>query len=183
MRQLISLMSVTLVVAITACDRSRPQEAIVAEVLQPEVSAFLESYLSAIEARDTARLRTFYVDDGRFVWFEDGNLKYRSADEIIAALAALPADTSIRTDVSDTRVVRLGRTGADASTKFRTVIGDSVSGFQFSGVISFALEKGSDGWRIVSGHTSSTRSASLRTRNERALALRPDAEQGAARVP
>ena len=153
------LICLTLVCSIAACDRSGPQEAIVAEVLQTEVSAFLDSYLSATGARDTARLRSFYVDDGRFVWFEDGDLKYRSADEIIAALAALPADASIRTDVSDTRVVRLGRTGADASTKFRTVIGDTVSGFQFGGVISFALEKGANGWRIVSGHTSSARPA------------------------
>ena len=158
MRESTSLLSLTLVCAIAACDRSGPPEAIVAEVLQPEVNAFLESYLSVIAARDTAQLRAFYVDDGRFVWFEDGGLKYRSADEIIAALAALPVDALIRTDVSDTRVVRLGRTGADVSTKFRTVIGDSVSGFEYGGVISFALEKGADGWRIVSGHSSTARS-------------------------
>ena len=125
--------------------------------LAEDVEGFLDSYLRAIEARDEVSLRNFYADDGRFVWIEDGKVRYRSAEDILAGLAALPSDAKIRTEYEDREVVPVGGNGARFSAKFRTVIGEGPGAFEFGGMMTMALERGPNGWRIVGGHTSSAR--------------------------
>jgi len=119
-----------------------------------EVASFLNEYLAAIDARDSDIGRA-YVDDGRFVWIEDGEVRYRSADEILASLGSFPASSAIRTELSDLVVVPLGGAGAHAWATFSTTVGTGPGRFSFGGAISFVLERENGSWKLVGGHTSS----------------------------
>ncbi len=125
--------------------------------IEDEVASFLESYLSALETRDVALLRTLYAEDGRFEWIEDGEMRYRSPDDVLAGLAALPSDAAIRTEYHGRKIAAVGDAGARISMQFRTVIGEGQSAFEFGGMITMVLEKGPTGRCIVGGHTSSAR--------------------------
>ena len=120
-----------------------------------EVAAFLDQYLSAIEARDERKIRAAYVSDDRFTWIEDGKVRYRTATEVLTGLATIPAGTPIRTELKDLTVVVIGQSGAHAWASFSTTIGTQPRGFTFGGMISLVLEKQNDTWRLVGGHTSS----------------------------
>ncbi len=134
-----------------------PPSESVTDVVGAEVETFLDSYRLAMETRDTTRLRAFYVDDGRFEWIEDGEVRYRSPEEIFDALAALPANGMIRTEYLDTQISTFGDAGARVSGGFHTVFGEGDSAFEFGGMMSLVLEEGPTGWQIVGGHTSTAR--------------------------
>ena len=121
------------------------------------VASFLDSYLLAIETRDDALLRGMYVADGRFEWIEDGEIRYRSPDDVLAGLASFPENAAIRTEYDIREITPVGEAGARVSMRFRTVIGEGPSAFEFGGMMTMVLEDGPTGWRIVGGHTSSPR--------------------------
>lgn len=123
--------------------------------LQSEVAAFLEQYLAAISARDSAAIRNAYVADDRFVWIEDGKPRYRRVDEVLASLAAFPSDSRVRTELKDLTVVPVGQSAAHAWASFTTIVGEPPRGFSFAGAISLTLERDGNSWRVVGGHTSS----------------------------
>lgn len=120
-----------------------------------EVASFLDEYLAAIDARDSDVIGRAYLDDGRFVWIEDGEVRYRNADEILASLGTFPAGSAIRTELSDLAVVPVGGTGAHAWATFSTTVGTGPGSFSFGGAISFVLEREGGSWKLVGGHTSS----------------------------
>ncbi|MCH7857752.1 MAG: hypothetical protein IIB37_13440 [Gemmatimonadetes bacterium] len=125
--------------------------------LEDAVAGFLDSYFLAIETRDAALLQDMYVADGRFEWIEDGEIRYRSLDDVLAALASLPANAAIRTAYDGREITPVGTAGARVSTRFWTVIGEGPSAFEFGGMMTMVLEDGPTGWQIVGGHTSSAR--------------------------
>jgi len=88
---------------------------------------------------------------------EDGEIRYRSSDDILAGLAALPSDAAIRTEYDGREITPVGNAGARVSTRFRTVIGEGPTAFEFAGMMTMVLENGPTGWRVVGGHTSSAR--------------------------
>lgn len=119
------------------------------------VPAFLTRYLKAVEARDEITIRDSYVTGDRFAWLEDGKVRYRNADEVLAGLKSIPATTPIRTTLTDLVVVPIGANAAHARATFATTIGTPPSAFTFGGAITFALESHAGAWKIVAGHTSS----------------------------
>ncbi len=149
------VLTLCVVVAILGCDGMDDAGQPVVDDMEDEVASFLDSYLLALETRDVALIQTLYVDDGRFEWIEDGEIRYRSSDDILAGLAALPSDAAIRTEYDGRRITPVGKAGARISTRFRTVIGEGPTAFEFGGMMTMVLEKGPTGWRVVGGHTSS----------------------------
>lgn len=143
-----------LLILFTACTASDPDSSSSVDTAD-EVAAFLEEYLAAVDARDATVIGRSYVADDRFVWIEDGEVRYRSAEEILASLSAFPAGSAIRTELSDLVVVPLGVTGAHAWATFTTTVGTGPGSFAFGGAISFVLERGDGSWRLAGGHTSS----------------------------
>ena len=150
------VLAVSFVVCVLGCGEATEVVQSPAEV-EDAVASFLDAYRLAIETRDAALLQTMYVADGRFQWIEDGEVRYGSADDVLAGLASLPADAAIRTDYNGREIVPVGNAGASVSTRFRTVMGEGPSAFEFGGMMTMVLEEGPAGWRIVSGHTSSPR--------------------------
>lgn len=127
------------------------------EGLQADVRNFLDDYMEAIGARDSVRVRAALVDDGRFAWIEDGEVRYRSADELLAGLAQLLPGSAIETELMDVTVVPFGDDGAHAWATHRTTFGEGADAFSFGGAISFVLERSGDSWVVLGGHTSSPR--------------------------
>ena len=123
-----------------------------------DVRRALEAYQVAVDARDEAAIRDAYLSDGRFVWMEDGSVRYRSASAVLEALAAFPADVPLRTVYSGLEVVLLAPGAAHAWAEFTTTVGEGPGAYSFGGILSWVLVAGEDGrWRIAGGHTSSTR--------------------------
>lgn len=125
--------------------------------IEAEVGAFLVRYIDAISARNADQIRGSIVGDGRFVWLEDGEVRYRALDDLLSSLDQFPSDTPIRTDLSDMAVVPLGDTSAHAWAQFRTTVGEGAGSFAFAGAISFVLERRDGSWTLVGGHTSAPR--------------------------
>jgi hypothetical protein len=116
---------------------------------ESEVVAAVEAYTRATEARDEAGIRAALIDDGRYAWYEGGELRYRSADDVVASLAMFPPDQVIRTTLSELRVTPLGARGAWVNAGFQTEVGNGA--FAFGGHITFVLERTEAGWKIVGG--------------------------------
>lgn len=152
-----SMLMATAALLFVACVPLRQTAAPAPVVSEQEVSAFLSDYLDAIGSRDAARIRAALVSGDRLAWIEEGKVTYRSADEVIAGLAAFPAGSAIRTELTDLNVAPVGQSGAHAWASFRTTVGEGASGFSFGGAISFMLERDGKSWKIVGGHTSSPR--------------------------
>ncbi len=139
------------------CAEPGPSSQSVPGASEDEVRTLLDEYRAAVAERDTAALKSMYVDDGRFRWIEDGELRYGSPGEVIAALAALPVEVTFETRYEDVEVSLVGPSGARAAMRFRTTMGDGPSAFEFGGMASMVLEKDDGTWRIVGGHTSTSR--------------------------
>ena len=77
--------------------------------LREGVATFLQGYLLAIGSRDAEAIRGAYAKDDRFVWIEEGRVRYRKFDGVIASLAAFPSSSPIRTDLKELMVVPIGR--------------------------------------------------------------------------
>lgn len=140
--------------SLVACS-SLPPVPLATANLKSEVAAFLDGYLAAISARDAAKIRSAYISDNRFVWIEEGKVRYRQVEDVLSTLATFPADRPIRTELTDLSVVPIGYGAAHAWATFKTTIGDGPRGFSFGGTISFTLERDEKAWRIAGGHTSS----------------------------
>lgn len=123
--------------------------------LRDEIATALELYLAAIDSRDAVRIRNAYVTDDRFAWIEDGKVRYRQVDEVLASLASFPASSPIRTELKDLKVVPVGQSAAHAWASFKTTVGAGSRAFSFEGAISFVLERDGSSWKVVGGHTSS----------------------------
>ena len=140
---------------LTACAPLPPAAPSSSANLKSEVAAFLDDYVSAVGSRDAARIRNAYVTDDRFVWIEDGKVRYRKVDEVLASLSTFPPAATIRTELKDVSVVAVGPSAAHAWATFRTSVNQGQSGFAFGGAISFVLERQGTSWKVVGGHTSS----------------------------
>lgn len=123
--------------------------------LEQEVRGFLSDLREALADPDPTHVRTFYVSDDRFRWLEDGETRYSSVDDILAALAALPGGGGIETEYGEPRITILSSTLASVEGGFASAFGDpDAGGFSFSGMTSMILEREDDSWRVLSGHTS-----------------------------
>lgn len=146
---------------ITGCDRAPNMPE-----LGEEVQRFLGSYVTTIEARDTAALRTYLTDDRlRFVWYEDGEARYRTPAQVLKAVAELPSDAPPRTRLTGTTVLPLDSWTVWAAARFETSVGSGESAYSFGGVMTVVLEREDGRWKILTGHTSTRRTRTDSTVN------------------
>lgn len=119
-----------------------------------EINSFLDKWNEAIAKSDVAGIRSAYVADSRFQWFEDGVLTYRSTGEIIDKLSQFPKGTTIDTKLGDIDVRPLTDKLAYGSASYATKIVMPTGPFEFRGVFTMLLERDKGVWKFVSGHTS-----------------------------
>jgi hypothetical protein len=119
-----------------------------------EINAFLDEWNMAIAKGDAATIRSAYITDSRFQWFEDGALTYRSANEIADRLSQFPKGTTIDTKLSNIDVRLLTDKLAYGSASYATKLTMPNGPFEFRGVFTMLLERDNGRWKFVFGHTS-----------------------------
>jgi uncharacterized protein (TIGR02246 family) len=122
-----------------------------------EVRAMFASYSRALNAADWKRVLTFYADDPRFEWIEDGEVRYPSKEALAPSFEAMhETGSTIVFKTEPPHVAVLAPGVAALRTSFETTIVDKEGKpFTFGGLLTIDLIKMKDGWKFLRGHTSS----------------------------
>lgn len=122
----------------------------------PEVKASLEQYAAKVNAHDATGAGEFYADDQGFHWVEGGRTVYQNRAEAITGLTNfLGGFPESRFEVYDIKVVMLDEESAVVTAKFsQTVAANGQASMKFEGVMTLAMAKRDDSWKIVAGHKS-----------------------------
>ncbi len=122
------------------------------------VAAFKE-YASLLRESKFEESVAYYADDPRFVWVEDGAIKYDSRAQIKRALDAVASQGVVVSNFGLPTVWALNDTQVMVFAKFRTTVAKgSPDEFTFAGAITAVMEQRAEGWQFLSGHTSSAAS-------------------------
>lgn len=153
-RTITSFILTLLVATLSSVSAQEKNKIVTVDNFKVEMSAFLDNWNTAIAKGDAAAIRSAYVADSRFQWFEEGVLTYRSSNEIVEKLSQFPKGTTIDTKLSDIDVRLLAENLAYGSASYATKITMPTGPFEFRGVFTMLLERDKGRWKFVSGHTS-----------------------------
>jgi ketosteroid isomerase-like protein len=121
------------------------------------VTNLLNQWTKSFESRDIEGIRSVLAADDRFVWLEDGEPRYRSADEIVRAYESFPKELAFNHTLRDIRIVPISSDSAWAHMATSTRIehsGRVVS--EFTGVVLMIARRDATGWRIHAAHSSTS---------------------------
>ncbi len=143
------------------CAESAPTELTAAHraAIEDSVRAMLQTYRETVNAGDWEAVTAYYGDDERFHWIEDGEVRYRTKEEVSQALASLGGFfTSVRLTVKETRVTPLAPGIAHVATLFeQELVPSEGQPFRFSGALTLLALNTPEGWKLTAGHTSTVR--------------------------
>lgn len=126
-----------------------------AAAIRDSVSATLEEFRAMGIASAWEAAGDFYSDSPSFRFYENGELRYGSADDVRAALAALGQGTQITTEYSDTDIEPLAPGLAEVRSRFESTLrGEDGFEFGYGGAVTMLWVHETGGWRILSGHSS-----------------------------
>ena len=150
-----SIALLALAVASAGCAQETGSEAL--EAAARGARAAIDAYVQAVNAMDFDSAGTLYSWSGDFQWIEEGEVRYRSAEEAHESLAGLGAmASSTELTLSDLTVTALGPEAAVATCHFEQEVGiEGGAGFAFGGAMTIVLRRESGRWLFVYGHTSS----------------------------
>ncbi|MBI1810127.1 MAG: nuclear transport factor 2 family protein [Gemmatimonadetes bacterium] len=122
-----------------------------------EVRSTFAAYSRALNAADWTRVITFYADDPRFEWVEDGEVRYPSKDALAQSFDAMrETGSTIVFKTEPPHVAVLGPGVAALRASFETTIVDKEGKpFTFGGLLTIDVIKTAEGWKFLRGHTSS----------------------------
>ncbi len=145
--------------AVIGCERegTRGAPASTAHV-ERDVKSLLERWVHTFEKRDLNGVRSVLAADDRFVWLEDGEPRYRGADEVVRALAGFPPGLAFTHELRDVLVTPISEDAAWAHMAASTRIkqnGQVVS--EFGSVVLMVVRRENGVWRISAAHTSTTK--------------------------
>ncbi|HRP06970.1 MAG TPA: nuclear transport factor 2 family protein [Gemmatimonadales bacterium] len=121
------------------------------------VQATLDEFRAAVASMDAERVASFYVADSTLRWIEDGEIRYRSRDEVIEALRSMEGEVgAISLSYDGTQITALAPGIASVVTGFaqRITRRDGEEG-GFAGATTMVLRSEGGRWRFVNGHVSS----------------------------
>jgi muconolactone delta-isomerase len=127
-----------------------------AAAIRRSVQATLDAYREHAAAGRWEELLRLYADEPRFRWVASGIVEARSVEQIRKYFAGLPPGTHVDTTYQDTEITPLAPGVAMVTTLFQTrLIDPQGGGFTFGGALTMTLIERPDGWKILSGHSSS----------------------------
>lgn len=126
--------------------------------VQENVRAVLDRWVQSFESRNEAAVRSVLTEDDRFVWLEDGEARYQSVDEVVAALASFPPGLRFAHQLTSVRIVPMSKSAAWAQLATLTEIrhGEQLVS-EFAGAVLMLVRHEHGEWRIVAAHTSTTK--------------------------
>ena len=112
-------------------------------------------YAARLNARDLDSVIRFYAADSTFAWIEDGQVRYRSRNDIRTALQGMLAFKDVRITLDEPLIVALGPGAAALSATFDQALVDSAGGgVGLVGAMTIAAQHTPAGWKWATGHTS-----------------------------
>jgi hypothetical protein len=124
--------------------------------VEVQLDRFLERSRDAFKNGEEKEVRAVCDVSDRFAWYEDGELRYPTVDQMLQAKASIPDEMQFETTYSDTDMTVLTDSIASIASRFETKVTGSMA-FELSGVVTLLLERDASGWHILQGHTSSKR--------------------------
>ena len=126
-----------------------------AEAIRDSVAATLEEFRAIGIDSAWEDAGNFYSDSPSFRFYENGELRYESADDVRAALADLGPGMRVTTEYSDTDIEPLAPGLAQVRSRFEsTLSGEGGFEFSYGGAVTMLWIHEKGGWRILSGHSS-----------------------------
>jgi len=127
--------------------------------VRESIAESLGQYQAALEHGDVDAIASFYAEDPRFFWVEDGAVRYRSREEVRAALEQVQSYGPATYEFGEARIEVLTDDFAIVSMPVKTSFGDpGASGFSFSVVQTIVMARLDGEWRFLNGHSSSLKS-------------------------
>jgi ketosteroid isomerase-like protein len=120
------------------------------------VQVMLTSWRDAFNARDFARAASFYSNDPGFRWFENGELKFRTARELGDTMKAeAPRFQSLAMSLIEPEITPVAPGVAEVTSDFAEKVTDmSGQSFGLAGAMSMTVVHGDSGWKFLVGHLS-----------------------------
>lgn len=120
------------------------------------VQVMLTSWRDAFNARDFARASSFYSGDPAFRWFENGELKFRSAKELGDSMKAEgPHFQALAMSLIEPEITPVAPGVAEVTSSFAEKITDMAGqSFGLAGAMSMTVVHGDSGWQFLVGHLS-----------------------------
>lgn len=125
------------------------------------VQVMLTAWRDAFNTRDFARAATFYSSDSAFRWFENGEMKFRTAKELGDTMKAeAPAFRALEMSLVEPEITPMAPGVAEVTSNFAERITDSTGEtFGLAGAMSMTAVHGDSGWKFLVGHVSLMRPA------------------------
>ncbi len=126
-----------------------------AAAIRDSVSATMEEFRNLGAASAWEAAGDFYSDSPSFRFYENGELRYKSADDVRAALADLGPGMRVTTEYSETDIEPLAPGLAQLRSRFEsTLSGEGGFEVSYGGAVTMLWVHETGGWRILSGHSS-----------------------------
>ena len=141
-------------IGLTSCnsdDNSYNERELVEEIEQ-RIDAFIE-YNNKLEA---TALKSFYSDDERFYWVEDGKIQYPNKEVLSASLEGLVNMVSTSNmKIINRKVHVMSATSAIIFLEYEQAMTMSSGGaFSIDGAMTVLFQKEEGVWRFLIGHSS-----------------------------
>ena len=142
---------------LTAC--ASVSSADIEALSREEVSRAFAQFRQSIAEANWDEAASFYADHSSFSWVEDGEERYRSANEVKQSLKRLEdSRASVTVSYDEPKIVMLDRNLARLFSIYTMSIGDpNDGGFSRSGAFTSLMAKVDGEWRFLMGHSSTAR--------------------------
>ncbi len=153
---LIFFLSLSVTSACEAQETTQSPQNSLQSVVDSAREAF-NAYTSLIKASEFTKAADYYANDHRFIWVEDGSIKYDTKAQVQRAFEGIGSLGEVENSFGAIKVWALNENQAMVFSRFRTTIGKGTQKeHSYTGAITIVMENGEAGWKFISGHTSST---------------------------
>lgn len=135
---------------------NKPKEVFDSEQIENEVESVLQAYVNHVNSKGLEAVDTFFMDDERFYWVEDGVIQYPDKASLIIGLKEfIPQVESVQMEIIATAADAITEKHASLFVRFKEDI-KLKSGYAFTldGAITILLEKKHGSWKFLNGHSS-----------------------------
>lgn len=138
------------------CAENAPEEVFDSKQIESEVEDVFKAYVNHVNSNGLEAVDTFFIDDERFYWVEDGVIQYPDKASLVSGLKEfMPQVDSVQMEIIDTEANALSERHASFFVRFKEDI-MLKSGYNISldGAITILFEKKDGSWKFLNGHSS-----------------------------
>ncbi|MGE0590116.1 MAG: hypothetical protein AB7O48_16175 [Cyclobacteriaceae bacterium] len=124
--------------------------------IESEVESVFEAYVNHVNLNGLEAVDTFFLDDDRFYWVEDGLIQYPTKASLVIGLKEfIPQVDSVKMEILDTETDAISERHASFFVRFKEdIILKSGYKFTLDGAITILMEKKDGSWKFLNGHSS-----------------------------